>query len=81
MADATTPATPATQAEPPKPTEISVTYKGPDLKTLAIGGGMLVGVAHAANQVFSHLGSNALGALTPAATNAAAAAGTAAVSV
>jgi|GEM_PF-5736470 len=54
---ATTPTAPVEQ----KPTEISVSYRGPDLKTLAIGGGLLAGAIHAS--------SHALGTLIPTTVN------------
>lgn len=70
---------------PANPTEISMTYRGPDLKTLAIGGGMLVGVAHAAQHVAHNIGGSLpsmLGNLTPQVSTALpAAVGTAAVTL
>lgn len=71
MTDTTT-TTGTTAPAENKPTEITVSYKGPDLKTLAIGGGLLAGAFHATN--------HALGALVPSAPAAAETAVTTAVS-
>ena len=49
-----------------KPLEVSLSYKGPDFKTLAIGGGMLAGVAHAISGA-ANAAPAALGTMVPAA--------------